>query len=71
MRTQTTAHVHPDTALTHKVNGRDHDPFVSLRLGADLALLFSDPDDLERLAAEAITARDALSKALDDATSAA
>lgn len=71
MRPKTSAPVHPDTAITHKVIGRDHDPFISLRLDAEVSLFFADPEDLERLAAECATAANVLRAALDDATSAA
>lgn len=61
MNIQSTGHVTPKTRVSHHLLGLDRrEPFASLRLDDDLAIIAVDPEDLERLAAACIAAANAL-----------
>lgn len=63
MHSKTTVHPGADTVVGSKILARDHEPFVSIRLDDDLAILTRDVDFLERLAAECTSAINALQTA--------
>ena len=71
MNIQSTGHITPKTRVSHHLLGLDRrEPFASLRLDDDLAIIAVDPEDLERLAAQALAAANELRAAqatLEDA----